>query len=279
MDHNQAYCQWSAASAQCSYQQPTFTWLVIAYISVIISAISALLNIPIDALFELLSAPTADPLKVNAADTVMKRIGRKVVAGARRMSANALQMATAMKQTTLKEQRLSIAGTVTRELTPTASASKKLALASLPIIAPVAQTIYLQRKSQQLKMKQQSGRGFFHRGEDDLEDDKSDYVQSDDDDDDECDSDSEEDKGNGYSNSENGDAGTSGTGALARKGSFNEKLFQQLKEEVTNQRRLLPASQHDEYDNQWGLDPTGGRLGLFALKVTAQSCVTGRTVD
>ena len=62
---------------------------------------TAILASPIDSLFGLITAPTADPVKAKAADTLMKRTGRRMsnaaAGAARRLSVAATDALAATK--------------------------------------------------------------------------------------------------------------------------------------------------------------------------------------
>ena len=230
MDSHKAYCQWndvaSAQAAACSYQQPTFSWLVMAYIAVLVAIATAFLNYPVDTLFEMLAAPTADAVKINAAgESAIDRAKKQVVNAARRASVAASDALASAAALSNRVARRSVAGTVTRKLPELVKSSKKLALASLDVIAPTANAIHLERSVSRLEW---SRAAVYKNEHGDVEDDE--------------DSDDEED---------------SETQGGEKSGGDKVDQFIQLKADVTNQRRLLPSSELDNYDNQWGLDPTG----------------------
>ena len=215
-----------------------------AYIIVMVAIATAFINYPIDSLFEILAAPTADAVKVKAADSVMKRVKRQAVTVARRASTAANNAVSTAAALTAKVARKSIAGTISRELPQATKTTKALAVASLGVIAPTANAMHLARTVSRLEMSRSAS---YKNEYGECEDDDSEYADSDNDDDD-CKSDD---------NSDSGDNDTSaGNDSAARKHALDE-LFQELRIDITNQRRLLQKSELDNYDNQWGLDPTG----------------------
>ena len=68
LDSSQTYCLWIVApnsyNGTCIYQDPTFTMLIMLYVAVIVSIITSLFLRPVDAIYEILSAPSADEEKV-----------------------------------------------------------------------------------------------------------------------------------------------------------------------------------------------------------------------
>jgi len=78
LDSSQSYCQLSLSPSSndgqefvCSYHDPTFTLLMMLYIAVIVSVITALFLRPVDVIFEILCAPLVDEEKVKAGWTEM----------------------------------------------------------------------------------------------------------------------------------------------------------------------------------------------------------------
>ena len=208
-----------------------------AYIAVMVAIATAFVNYPVDALFEKLAAPTADALKVNAAESMMSRAKKQAVNAARRASVAAGDaLAAAAASLSNKVDKKMVAGAVIRELPESVRSSKTLALASLEVIAPTAHQMHLARTASRLEMHQSAKyRNEIGVVEDDVESVVSaEQVEED--------SDSEhDDKGKPAPDSE----------------VLTSALFDQLKTEITNQRRLLAKTEQENYDSQWGLDPTG----------------------
>ena len=106
--------------------------MVMAMVSVLCALSTCLLNNPIDYLFEILAAPTADASKLSAADTLMKRTGRRVSSAARRMSNVTLNAVTAAVKA--NTQRISMIGTVTREIPPATLQAHAMAQSSVGLL-------------------------------------------------------------------------------------------------------------------------------------------------
>ena len=232
---------------------------------------TAIFNSPIDALFNLLSAPTADAVKVKAADTLMKRTGRRMsnaaAAAARRVSvaaSDALAVAKTLAGRNQKHQL--VAGAPTRSIPETTKSAKKLATASISVIADRATQNYKKRTMMRRAMSSRTTRpsSYLEEGEEDLEDDESDYIPSDDDI-----GDSDDDSNAGGNEAADRSSDPQQKSDKSRKAS-KEGTFEKLKLEIMHQRRLLSNSEVEGYDNEWGLDPTGEFVrrdgGMLCLK-------------
>ena len=158
-----------------------------------------MLNFPIDACFDLLSAPTADPVKINAADTMLKRTGRRMsnatAAAARRVSVaaagaarrvsvaamDAASLATAL--TNRAVGRRTVVGDEVRKIPETAKAAHQIASASLAVLLPTANAMFERRatsyRNTTLAMKQRRA-----ELDDEVLADDSDHAASDSEDDD-----------------------------------------------------------------------------------------------
>lgn len=79
LDHSKTFCKWTLASSHpsplanddasipigtCTYRKPHFTWEITAYVILIVAVATALLDVPINWLISILTAPVADPHKV-----------------------------------------------------------------------------------------------------------------------------------------------------------------------------------------------------------------------
>lgn len=76
LDAKLTYCQWTIMNAatevddirspagSCSYREPNFTWQVIVIAIMLVAIATAIVNVPINFLFDFLTAPLADPIKV-----------------------------------------------------------------------------------------------------------------------------------------------------------------------------------------------------------------------
>lgn len=178
----------------CSYQPPKFTIIEGAFISALVAIVTAVINYPIDALFDVIGAPVADTGKVQAADTVLKKAGRRMSNAARRVSVAATDALVAAQTFAHSiaggiEHRPSMAGDVTRELPESTLAAKRIALASMSVIGPFAQAMYAARASKRstMNMASRSTRPSCYDENDDVveedDDDDDKYLSSDDEDD------------------------------------------------------------------------------------------------
>lgn len=115
--------------------------------SLLVAVLTAFVNIPVDACFEYLKAPTADNVKLKQQENIAKRIGRRVSSVARRVSIAAVDLAShaAME---LKRQRQSKLGFEFRELEDSVVQAHDFALSSLPMLSSSCGTIMAARKAQ-----------------------------------------------------------------------------------------------------------------------------------
>jgi hypothetical protein len=242
-DSAQSYCRWAETSSEydCTYQSPRFSFKVVMYIAVIVSILVSIISFPIDRLFELLSAPVADEGKAAAQESTLSKLGRRASNVARRASNFALSAAAAAKA---KLNRATVVvGMVTRKLPGSTEAAHALATASMSVIAENSRRALQQRQMLRLRTYHEAG------GKADA-DSASDSQESDDSSEDDSDCDSPIAMRAVELTRAHGDGQL-----LARKGA--EGLLDKLSEEIHCQRRLLKPSEVDEFDTQWGLDPTG----------------------
>ena len=146
MDTTQSYCQWmrnpddaadDGEEFVCEFAPAKLNIKVMIYIAVIVALFVSICTKPIDVIFDLLSAPTADSLKVSVQDTALKRFGRRVSNAARRMSAAAGSLATAAKTKLAgggTRNRKSIIGVATRKLPAATETAHALASASMQVL-------------------------------------------------------------------------------------------------------------------------------------------------
>ena len=123
---------------------------------------TAIFGYPIDSLFKLLSAPTADAAKVKAADGLLKRTGRRLsnAAGSagRRVSIAAVEALSAAKALALRSERrhVFVVGAPTRDMPESTRTAKHLATASMLLIADEAEAKYESRKTMRLALSSRS---------------------------------------------------------------------------------------------------------------------------
>jgi hypothetical protein len=262
------YCQWSENSLRemtCSYREPTFSYLTIAYVSVVISMVTALVSSPIDYFFNMLAAPTADSVKMNAVDT----FGTRMVNRARRASVSAATAVSAAIKRTAEatEKRWGRANFETREVPEATKVAHALAIAATPSLQSKAQDLMLRRLA--------SGRAIVSKytvvnpSRADHADDSDSDIDNDDKDE-AVSSSSDEDIRGGSSTLASGERGEAKQEAVGDTtprtliatifGSRDEvstKKFTQLAGEIDVQRRALHGSEIEEFDGSWGIDPTG----------------------
>jgi len=303
-DLSQSYCNWSPASAQssmptCSYQEPQFTLQVIIYISVMVALMVAVIQFPVDRLFELLTAPVADDVKLSAQDSALQRVGRRVSNVARRASNVAMNVAQAAK-TKLTDARASIVGSDARKIPESTEAAHALAAASVSVIAESSRLAlqdrqlarlrmcheFTQQRSQQYAAQYSDSEMDIESGGESLSDSSSDSDGS--------------DSQIQVRRPERTSANQQRTRASANvkaateavktspaltisAGPVNptETTLTALCEEITYQRRLLKTSELEEFDAQWGIDPMGeflqgekSLLPCFSGKIGARELIS-----
>jgi hypothetical protein len=166
---------------------------------VIVATATAILNFPIDACFEMLSAPTADPVKVNAADTILKRTGRRMsnaagtaarrvsvaaTGAARRVSVAAMDAAAiAGTLTNRAVGRRSEVGDSVRKIPESTKTAHQVATVSLQVLLPSAKAMFECRatayRNKELAMKQRRAELDDEVLPDDSDHDASDSEDSD----------------------------------------------------------------------------------------------------
>eukprot|EP01032_Pedospumella_encystans_P023776 gene23776-26908_t len=254
-DSTVSYCDWTLTDEQdqiytCLYRNPTFSFKVILYISVIVALLTALISYPTDLIFDTLSAPVADVTKAAAQESVINKIGRRASNVARRASNAAMSAAAAAKAKITRNKY--VVGTVTRKLPGATEAAHALATASMTVIAENSRRTMQQRQLSRMRSYQESSgkHGDVLLSVDDLSSSSSESDSSDSDSD-----------GGSEDNTRRGEIVTSQkattAGAAQSAQQVAEAQLAKLSEEVHCQRRLLKASEVEEFDSQWGLDPTG----------------------
>ena len=279
-DASQTYCEWipistrssdTSAPFECAYQEPYFTLQVVIYIAVLVALLVAVIQYPVDRIFDLLSAPLADDFKIATQDTTVKRIGRRISNAARRASNVALGMANAAR-TKLNTARSSIVGVSTRKIPGATEAAHALAAASITVIAASSMKQQQERQLARMRVYYETGGGMFRNaarsnseGSSSSDSDSSDASGSDSDDSDGVTVRKPERTRDHASHYQK-------TGDAAGSEDIDLKL-KALSEELSCQRRLLKSSELDVFDAQWGMDPTGE----FALgEPSSVPCLKGK---
>jgi hypothetical protein len=295
IEAHSTYCQWSENALremECSYQDPVFSYLTIAYVSVLISVITAFVTSPIDMCFQYLTAPTADSIKLSAADTFTNRL----VERAKRASISTMNMmSNSVSRMTDIKKRLGQVNFETREVPESTRLAHGLAMAVVPFLISKSQSMLLKRvaSTQSSKEKHKEARDKLTKehgdDSDDSEDEKeSGYESSSDGDESESGSDHDhgsrsDDKPQRLSqrSSQRSDdkmpapalAHTSRGYSFFRRVLFREnpvvqKKFDELSLEIDLQRKVLRGTDAEDFDNSWGIDPTGEFVKRDRLSVT-----------
>jgi hypothetical protein len=248
MDSSQTYCQWSSDTSSgdftCTYQEPQFSIQVVIYLAVLVALLVALISYPVDKIFELLSAPTADEAKVASEEGTLQRMGRRASNVARRASAVAGNLVNAAQVATMRV----LAGSTTRKIPAATESAHALASASMTVIAEKTQFIIQSRQLSRMRSYYASGGKF---GKKDV-----DYSSSSSD---ESDSESDAAETTRRVESASGAAATGNLGAsVSRSDAADvEETLHALEEQVHCQRRYLKPSELELFDAQWGMDPSG----------------------
>jgi hypothetical protein len=257
-DSSISFCQWNEDTGLCSYQEPMFSLQVVIYIAVIVSLLTATINYPIDLIFELLSAPVADDVKLANQEAAISRIGRRVSNMARRASNVASNLATAARDR-LSVTRRSIVGTVTRKIPPATETAHALANASVMAVADDF------RKS--LQLRQMSRMREFHDFTDPSISAAATRVDAAADSGSSSDSDASSDEETGAVETRQVTTTaarfpTHSSAMVARNQAVGDvdAIMHRLTAEIAYQRQKLKPSELIEFDEQWGLDPATGEF-------------------
>eukprot|EP01032_Pedospumella_encystans_P012590 gene12590-14558_t len=263
-DSTVSYCQWQLAddlsSASCLYRDPVFSLKVILYISVIVAILTAVISYPSDIIFDLLSAPVADDAKAAAQDSAIKALGRRVSNVARRASNAAMSAVTAVKNKFIRNKY--IVGTVTRKLPGDTEAAHALATASMTVIVENSRQSMVRRQLTRMRTYHESGGkyGVTIISDDDLSSASGSDADSSSESDFEGENKQRVESTNEASICKKIESALS-FACCRNKVSPAEDLvirdLLKLSEEINCQRRLLRPSEVDQFDTQWGLDPTG----------------------
>ena len=154
-DSSISYCSWVPSQTDptiyyCTYIQPTFTWKMIVVSAVVVAMFTALFNVPLDFMFALLFAPTADDLKIkNDENTVTNKVGRGV-ANAATAVGNTVRRASLMisngAAAALRKRREAKIGELTRHIPDVTNEAHSLATQTLSYVAPMLQKNELDRE-------------------------------------------------------------------------------------------------------------------------------------
>ncbi len=233
-DKSQSYCSWSEVTASCAYQTPSFSMLVVIYVGVLTSIVTSIVNYPIDRIFDILGSPTA-------VATVTSKVGSEVSI-LNKVSANVSEK----KQVDMSWSRVKkMLATERKDIPESTRVAYDLALSSIDIVASNVQEqqhkANVSRHEKRLTMK----------GDD----------ASDSSDDEELSSPTREATVTVISRPRRGNNPPTKTKMAPSKDSNADitvrGLFDLLKNDIHFQRKLLRPNEIEEYDAQWGIDPTG----------------------
>jgi hypothetical protein len=281
----------------CTFNNEGISFLAAIYAAVIVSIVSSLFMKPMDYFFDILTAPTADVLKAklqggNGVGAAMEQKMVAVAQGVRRVARRMSAMASTAVQQSMPTRRSVYnvtdikAGVLTRHIPEEVNEAHELARSSMVLIANTAQE-ELQRYAlrQTVLMKRLSVGSDDLAGSDEDSDSHSDSSESADDDN-EAEEDEESSEGVHTPRKEvlvrDVDAvsvsvsnGRRKEGLIVEQSiqkqraklpsvSFGRPIledlngaFAKLEEEIHTQRRLLQKEEVENYDMQWGLDPSG----------------------
>ena len=262
LDASQSYCEWIVASDGestqsgyiCSYRDPVFTAQMILIIAVLVSVITATFSRPIEYLFRLLASPTADSKKATAAFIDLNRSAATAVRRASVVALNASKAVFRNAAMTLPAKRL-IVGAETILFPNSMVRAQELAHASIKTISVRAAVMIQTQEQEAFSAKSRLEREAVDRPlapeNRSLEGDEKSHSSSSKIDDD------LDDVGERANEEQTRLASTVHRQSLTTAPQSMTELMDQLKEDITLQRKLLPYSEVEEYDMQWGLDPTG----------------------
>ena len=235
-DRSQTYCSWSEGTDTCAFQPPSFSWMVIIYVGVLTSIVTALVSYPIDRLFDVLASPTA-------VVTVQNKIGIEISKDTANLPANNVAMSSSRLKKMMATDR--------KDIPETTRVAYDLALSSITIVASHAQA--QQQKANISRNEKRQG----------IKDDFDfDATDSSDDDDDELSTPTREPTVTVVFRPRVGNKLSSQSKATMSQNNVSTDssirgLFEVLKCDINLQRKLLRFDEVEEFDSQWGVDPTG----------------------
>ena len=163
LDSSQSTCRWrprpAAEGYSCSYRDPDLTVRTVLVIAVMVSVFTGPFLRPIQYLFGLVAAPTADAAKV---DKVTRAAEDKVLTAVRRASMSIGNAArSVMRVAVERAQPKKVAGTESRSMPTNTAEAQELARASICVIASTADRFIERHKVAVLATKHlvRSGRG------------------------------------------------------------------------------------------------------------------------
>jgi len=231
-DKSQSYCSWSEVSASCAYQTPSFSILVVIYVGVLTSIVTSIVNYPIDRIFDILGSPTAIA-------SVTSKVGSEVSILSKVSANNPEKKKVDMSWSRVKK----MLATERKDIPESTRVAYDLALSSIDIVASNVQEqqhkANVSRHEKRLTLK----------GDSDSSDDE------------ELASPTREATVTVISRRRRGNNPPYKAKMAPIKDSNVDVsvrgLFDLLKNDIHFQRKLLRPNEIEEYDAQWGVDPTG----------------------
>ena len=193
-----------AARYHCVYQDPGFSISSFLYMVVLAALVVSVCTMPIDTLFGVLTAPTAETMKASLEGSVVKTVGRRITTAVVRETGaawNALNMfrarpsptgaaAEGISKSRSKSKGEAYFGLETRVLPVSTDEAHTLAAASMLAVADMSQANALSAQVQRMRMYQSTRAalkgGRVDEGYNDDGDDDDDYDNDDDNVDDSC---------------------------------------------------------------------------------------------
>eukprot|EP01036_Dinobryon_divergens_P027094 gene27095-35809_t len=242
------------------YQDPVLTVKMIIVIAILVSICTAVFLRPIEFLFEILNAPIADEKKLQLARANLEgkilnatRRASLVITDTARKAANTL---SAVKQMPKKK----VAGVETRMFPMSTTTAQELARASASIIAPAANQNLQQQRFQCAAFKRKL---LDERVSVNMDDHDNDLIQSYRNPQEPRLLSSEHSKqsSSNYSSIEDLNIPVETPVVFQKDNRFlseaTDTLLEELTEDISIQRRFLTVGDLEEFDLQWGIDPTG----------------------
>jgi hypothetical protein len=241
-DHEKSKCTWSdgfSGDGTCDFVEPRISEQMIVLISIVVAICTAPINLVVDFIFDdILSAPTADSVKLAAEPNALQRASKQVAA-ARRTSVAAIKRASVSMQAAVAPRRRQssklMTTTTTRVIPESTISAQSLANASVT-----------------------EALGIFKDSHQKYEDERSAILGT-----------NTSKSFVSVSRRQRGKAAATATevrptiavaAAMPGAGMFGSSVdarFAELSKEIIAQRRRLKPSEQEDFDLRWGFDPNG----------------------
>jgi len=246
-DRSQSYCSWSLDDKSsspnqylCFYQDPKFTIETVLIIAVLVSLMVAICNKPIDMIFDLLTAPIADEMKMTESDGLITSVVRRMSNATRRMSLIASNTASAAFNNISNTRKL-LVGFSTRKIPQQTETAQQLATTSMSILRSSTIRHLHERNLSRLRT--------YYNIQEGISNGSDNY------------SDNSESNDNLSIGGDEGEVRKASEVVTndSRENTINttNRSIEALSREIDCQRRLLKPSELEQFDEQWGIDPTG----------------------